>query len=217
MQPHFYPDTIRLNGKGKKRHTHGSGVATSSVLGVLPPSCVVASVWQTTCTRAAGLLFPWKKTQQMFCALECGQQELWPGSVQVTPCGYFTPPRAVMARRQKPLAQATASPLYRSLVGQPFGFRNADNPELHVRRPPPASAWPSRFKSRPLSSPSAYPAAVLSPVTSCYHFRLRATSLAAQGSVAGAQPPDPAAPALKLQLLHGVTQLRAVYPVALPP
>lgn len=55
--------------------------------------------------------------------------------------------------------QTTASPLYRFLAGQPLGFRNADNPELHVRRPPSAClGLASRFTSRA----SAHPAAVLS-------------------------------------------------------
>lgn len=171
------------------------------------PSCVITSVWQTTCTRAVGLLLPWKERQQTFCALGVWAAGAWPGSVSRPRRArarhpvelFYSPKRRLTVRRQKqPLDRTTASPLYRLLAGQPFGFRNADNPEVHVRRPP--SACLGLAESLQASGRSPVPVRILPPsslVTSCYHFRLRTTWLAAQGWVAGAPPASPSSSSLE--------------------
>lgn len=143
----------------------------------------------------------------MFCALGVWAAELWPGSVsrprraRASPPVelFYSPKSRLTARRQKkPLDPTTASPLYRLLAGQPFGFRDADSPELHVRRPP--SACLGLAESLQASGRSPVPVRILPPsslVTSCYHFRLRTTWLAAQGSVAGAPPASPSSSSLE--------------------
>lgn len=135
---------------------------------LLLPSCVITSVWHTTCTSAVGLLFPWKKRQQMFCALGVWAAGAVAGLSEQAEEGTCKSPRVGVLlpkeqadgeKTEEAPDQTTASPLYRFLAGQPLGFRNADNPELHVRRPPSAClGLASRFTSR---------AALLSQCASC--------------------------------------------------
>lgn len=196
---------------------------------MLLPSCVTTSVWQTTYTSAVGLLFPWKKTQQMFCALGVWTAGALAGLSEQTEEGTCKSPRVniLLPKEQgdSEKTEAARGPDHSfSTVQIPcwtaVWFRECRQPQNSISAGPhqPASAWPSRFKSRaallsqrlschrPLSSHIILPLPIKNNIAGSFLARLQVPSL-----------PDPAAPALKLQVLHDVRQLRAVYAVALPP